>query len=496
VEKSDRRSLLPQIERLLSRPEITAFCANLSRPLVVRSVSQALEGLRRKVQEDEYYVPSEADAVAASLVLLERLDRKRIRRILNGTGVVLHTNMGRSPIAKAVWEQAGEANTAYSNLEYDLEDGRRGHRGGMVGELLSLLTGAEGALVVNNNAAAMLLVLSCIAQGKEVIVSRGEAVQIGGGFRVPDILALSGCRLVEVGTTNVTTVEDYLRAISPETGAVLSIHASNFALRGFASKPDARTLKAALPSMLPFIVDQGSGCTDEDVPGEIPVVRYVRAGADLVCFSGDKIAGGPQAGLIVGKDDLIARLARHPLMRALRPGKTVFSLLEAALVLRLGAGSDEGEALPADSSAVQKALRLSLQEGHEDLKAFGRRINRKLPKGSAKLVESSAAIGGGSSPDEFIPSHALELTTTGSPDSLRRALRLARIPLICRIEKDRVLIDLLTLFDEDASLVADLILEAQGMEGSNHAGTTETESGGTESSVVGSGEPDSDGTGL
>ena len=464
MEDIDRRSLIPQVERLLSREEVSLYIDRLSRPFVVKIVSSALEGLRRRVAEDAYYVPTEADAVLVCTAELEKADRKRLRRVLNATGVVLHTNMGRSPVSASAWLSAEELNVGYSNLEYDLESGTRGKRGGICGDLLCLLTGAEAAVVVNNNAAAVFLTLSALCSGKDVLVSRGEAVQIGGGFRIPDILALSGARLKEVGTTNVTTVDDYRSAADPETAAVLLVHASNFALRGFARKPDSRALRRALPPAIPLIVDQGSGCTVESVSGEEPVVRSLRAGANLVCFSTDKVLGGPQAGVVVGDAAFVARLNRHPLMRVCRPGKTVLSLLEASLVERLGGVDEES------GSAVERALRRAGEEGQPELKAYGRRILKRLPKDAASLVKSRAALGGGSSPDEFVDSWAIELRSS-SPEALRGQLRRARVPIVCRIEKDRLLLDTLTLADEDPKIVADSILEALDREAASDRGS-------------------------
>lgn len=464
METSDRRALLPQAERLLSHSEVQSYFPRLSRPLAAKAVSRALDGLRSSLESDPGRVLEEGDALRAALRELDELDRRRLRRTLNGTGVVLHTNLGRSPVDARAWAEAGEANTGYTNLEYDLAEGKRGRRGGLVPDLLCELSGAPAAVVVNNNAAAVLLALSEIARGREVLVSRGEAVQIGGGFRVPDILAMSGAKLREVGTTNVTTAGDYFSAVGPDTAAVLSVHAANFALRGFVRRPDLRELAAGLPAGVPLIVDQGSGCTTERVPGEQPVRRYLKAGAGLVCFSCDKIAGGPQAGAIVGDAELVARIARNPLMRAFRPGKTVLSLLERALVARLGTGSGE-EALSSPGSSVTRALLRSSKAGIDDLKALARKIARRLPKEAVEVAESRAALGGGSSPDETVPSYAIFVAPPRGADSLLAALRAGRTPLVARAEDGRVVVDVLTLADEDDALVSALIAEALEREG-------------------------------
>lgn len=221
--------------------------------------------------------------------------------MLNGTGVILHTNMGRSPLFPEAWDAVRDLNTRYSNLELELQTGKRGVRSGLIPELLRILTGSEAALVVNNNAAAVLLTLSALAKDREVIVSRGQQIQIGGGFRIPEILALSGARLVEVGTTNITTPSDYLSALTERTAFVLVVHTSNFRIRGFASHPSVKVLADQLPPTVGLVVDQGSGVTTERIPGETCVRRYLEDGAHLVCFSADKVLGGPQAGIVLGR---------------------------------------------------------------------------------------------------------------------------------------------------------------------------------------------------
>ena len=447
--QADPRAFIPQVESILSRPELAPFIATLSRPLAAAVIAETLEVFRRSLAPSVAGI-TDGDIAGRALGLcraaLATWEGRRLRKVLNGTGVVLHTNLGRSPLSASIWNEARDANTGYSNLEFDLFTGERGHRGGLVPELLKLISGAEAGLAVNNNAAAVLLALSALAVGKEVLVSRGEAIQIGGGFRIPDILALSGARLVEVGTTNITTVDDYLSAIGPDTGAVLVVHASNFALRGFTEKPSLSSLAQSLPEGISLIVDQGSGVTNEDLTSEDSVYSLIRDGADLVCFSGDKILGGPQTGLIAGKTALVAILARHPLMRAFRPGKTILSLLEATLVERLGAqGAD---------SPVEAAISRSKPENLSALNSFGRKIMRSLPPGRARLVAARAVIGGGSTPDETIASVALVLEHLHSAEALAASLRLSPAPLVARIEDGKVLVDLLTLAGEDSKLVA------------------------------------------
>ena len=459
----DPRASLPQVEILLSRPEMAPGIAKISRSLAATIVARTLDDFRRDLAKpgapDAASIPGLA--LGKCLEAVAKVERRALRKVLNGTGVVLHTNLGRSPIPRTAWKRAEAVNTGYSNLEYDLDLGRRGVRGGLVPELLAQLSGAEAGLAVNNNAAAVLLALSALACGKEVLVSRGEAVQIGGGFRIPEILALSGARLKEVGTTNVTTLNDYLGAIGPDTGAVLVVHTSNFAIRGFTAKTDLAALAAAMKRGLPLIVDQGSGCTGE-IPGAGDSIRrLVGDGADLVCFSGDKLLGCPQAGLAVGRADLISRLERHPLMRAFRPGKTVLSLLEAALVEHLGSGgADE-----AGSSISLRALTRSRSPNLAGLEGLGQALITVLPEGRASVVPARAALGGGTTPDATIESRALALSPHGSPETLARALRLAPTPLVARIEDGLVLVDLLSLAEEEPDLIAQSLRSGFASEG-------------------------------
>lgn len=470
MKKIDPRSWIPQVESLLTLPELASFIQGLSRPLVSKVISLTLDSLRqelaaRKVSETLDRKAVRTLAVEACIKALKRKRRQSLQKVLNGTGVVLHTNLGRSPIPNALWEAVREVNSGYSNLEFNLDSGERGDRGGLALELLGALCDAEAGLAVNNNAAAMLLVLEALCKGKEVIVSRGEAVQIGGGFRIPDILALSGAKLKEVGTTNITTIKDYHNAIGPETAAVLLVHSSNFAIRGFTEKPSLSALSKALPEHVLRIVDQGSGCTLEGLESEPSVASLLRSGADLVCFSGDKILGGPQAGLIVGQADLIAILSKHPLMRAFRPGKIILSLLEATLLAKLCGGEvptmEAGDiGVRASRSAVQRALGLSAEPGLKTLRALGKKIAAGIPKDRVKLMPSRATLGGGSTPDQTIPSLALRLTPRKSAQELSTALRQALPPLVSRIEEEQVIIDLIALADENPKTLADTIVFA------------------------------------
>ncbi len=432
----DAFSSIPQVERILEEPRVAAWFPSLSRPLASRVVSETLEEIRSEIRGGG--PPVDAAAVIDRVDAACRIRaRRRIRRVTNATGIILHTNLGRSPISPEVWQAAADTNTGYANLELDLETGKRGRRSGIIADLLGLLTGCEAALVVNNNAAAVLLVLTALASGREVVVSRGEQVQIGGGFRIPEILALSGARLLEVGTTNITTLDDYLGAVTPGTAMVLVVHPSNFAIRGFTEKPDLAEISRRLPAGVLLVVDQGSGTTTEEVRGETKARAWLRKGAHLVCFSADKVLGGPQAGIVAGDRALVERLAKHPFMRAMRPGKTVLSLLEEHLVRKLD-GTAAGPA--------ERALALDLAS----LERMGRAIIEGLPPGAARLVPSEIATGGGASPDESHPSLSLELVRDDDPQALLAALRALPVPIIATIEGDRVRLALATMHGERA----------------------------------------------
>ena len=441
-------SSIPQVEKLLQQPQVASWNPKLSRPLVARIVSEVLAELRSNLRDTVAVpspeVPSEALVIGQIVEACRRRYRRRIGKVINATGVALHTNLGRSPLAASVWQGAAAANTGYSSIEIDLDTGQRGKRNGIIPELLSILTGCDDALVVNNNAGAVFLLLSALARGKEVIVSRGEQIQIGGGFRIPEILALSGAHLIEVGTTNITTLQDYQRAVTEETVMVLVVHPSNFKIRGFTEKPRLSELAQGMPPRVVLAVDQGSGATTEDIPGETGVQRYLSQGARLVCFSGDKVLGGPQAGVIVGDRGLIAELAAHPLFRALRPGKTIYSLLEEHLVQRLN-GTVLGQA--------ERVLRVPLPH----LEALGERLLSGIPREKAAVVRSTAASGGGSSPDETVASLAIELRGSAKPERTLARLREMQPPIVATIEDDRVRLSLATLMDEDERYVADAI---------------------------------------
>lgn len=408
--------------------------------MVLRIAAETV-GTYRNLMKDGEDAPTAEEVVERVHDRCTIAYRGRLRPVINATGIVLHTNLGRSPLAADVWERVQAANTAYSNLELDLGTGKRGMRRGLVPDLVSLLVGSESALLVNNCAAAVYLMLAALTAGREVIVSRGEQIQIGGGFRIPDILRLSGARLVEVGTTNVTTTADYTGAVTSDTAMALLVHNSNFRIQGFTDRPQPRDVVHSVPSEVIVAVDQGSGTTTESIPEETQVRHYLKSGVNLVCFSGDKILGGPQAGLVVGRRDLIQQMEKHPLARIVRPGKTIRSLMEEHLVHKLNGGTQ---------SLVESVLSADLSE----LRRRARAIKRGMGSGVLGVVTSSAAIGGGSAPGETFPSLSVEIRSDREPDELLSAFRNWDPPIIGTISGHRAQLNLCTIRPDEIKKVA------------------------------------------
>jgi L-seryl-tRNA(Ser) seleniumtransferase len=418
---------LPSVDVLLRDERL----ARESRPLALAAVRTALERAREEIHAGA----EPGDLVERALAELARVRRPALRRVLNATGVLVHTNLGRAPLPDAAVERVVAA-AGYSNLEYDLREGARGSRLDHVAPLLRRLTGAEAALVVNNNAAALLLVLAGLAEGREVLVSRGELIEIGDGFRIPDVLARSGARLVEVGTTNRTRAGDYEEAIAPETALLLRVHQSNFRVVGFTEQPRVGELAAvAHRHGLPLVDDLGSGALLE-VDGEPTPAASLAAGADLVCFSGDKLLGGPQAGIVVGRAELVERLRRHPLMRALRADKLSLAALEGTLALYL----DRPEAIP-----VLRMLR-------EPLAAVRARAERLAAAVGGTVEETVARAGGGALPLAELPSCACAVE-----EELAAALRGHEPPVVAVVRDGRTLLDCRTLTDAEGAEVAEAV---------------------------------------
>ncbi len=388
-----------------------------------------------------------------------RLAEPSLLPLINATGVVVHTNLGRSPLPLAALERQRSVAQGYSNLEYDLDQGHRGHRHGHAARLLERVTGAEAALVTNNCAAAVLLCLSALGRDREVIVSRGELVEIGGSFRVPDIMAQSGAHLVEVGTTNRTRLADYRNAVTDQTALLLKVHRSNFAVVGFTEEVSTADL-AGLGRELGLVtmMDLGSGLVerppDPGFAGEHTIREVIADHIDLVTFSGDKLLGGPQAGIVAGRPDLVAGLARHPLLRALRPDKLTFAGLEA--VLELHATGRAPVEVPTTRMLTETAAEIRDRRGQ-----VLRRLQGKLPAGlELHEIDTRARPGGGSSPLTELDSAGLAVTYAGlSADQLHQRLRAGRPPVIGRIEDDRLVLDLRTLLPDQGDLLARALIQ-------------------------------------
>ena len=437
-------SVLPSVDRLLEDPALAAAAAEYGRAEALAGARQALADARRTLGAGGALDPAELGPAAAAHIAAR--GRPSLRRVFNLTGVVLHTNLGRAPLPQEAMAAIAEA-AGNCNLEYDLETGRRGDRDSHVEALLTELTGAEAALVVNNNAAAVLLVLNSLSAGRDALVSRGELVEIGGSFRMPEIMARAGARMVEVGTTNRTHASDFEDAIGPDTGCVMKVHTSNYEVVGFtASVPDDRLARIAAAAGAPYAVDLGAGqlvdlarygLPQEPMPGQA-----LAAGAGLVTFSGDKLLGGPQAGIVVGRANLIAALKQNPMRRAMRLGKLSLAALEA--VLRLYRDPDRlAERLP--------ALR-TLTRPVEEIEAQAHRLAPAVE--GAEVVTVASQIGSGSLPVERLESRALALSAPGGKALEARAAAFRRlpVPVIGRISEGRLLFDLRTLDDEDAFL--------------------------------------------
>jgi L-seryl-tRNA(Ser) seleniumtransferase len=422
--------------RLRDLPSVDELARDADDPLAVEAARTVLGRAREEIQAGS----DPGDLRVRLAAELAAVRTPSLRRVLNATGVIVHTNLGRAPLAEAALEHVREATRGYSNLEFDLTTGSRGSRQDHVAGILRRVTGAEAALVVNNNAAAVLLALAALAEGREVIVSRGELIEIGDGFRIPDVLVRSGARLVEVGTTNRTRAADYEYAIGPETALLLRVHQSNFRVVGFTEQPRVHELAAvARRHDLPLVDDLGSGMlgslTDEPSAREA-----LAAGADLVCFSGDKLLGGPQAGIIAGRADLVELLRRHPLQRALRADKLTIAALEATLQLH----ADAPERIP-----VLRMLR-------EPVEAVRIRAERLAAAVGGTVEETVARVGGGALPLTELPSYACAIE-----ERLVVPLRDAATPVIGIVRDGRLLLDCRTLNDDELGEVAAAVSAAR-----------------------------------
>uniref|UniRef100_E6PCR3 Selenocysteine synthase n=1 Tax=mine drainage metagenome TaxID=410659 RepID=E6PCR3_9ZZZZ len=437
---------LPAVHRLLSEPAIVAYEDSLGREAVKALAREALERGRAALSAGHAF-----DAERRLLADLEAAATAQLQPVINATGILVHTNLGRAPLARAALDAAERIGAGYSNLEYDLHDGRRGSRYERVSARLARLFGAEDALVVNNCAAAMLLLLDTFARGRECIVARSELVEIGGGFRIPDVLERSGARLVEIGTTNKARLADVERALSPQTALILRTHRSNFSLEGFVEELDARELAAfARRSGVMLVEDLGSGAlldmTAFGLPRERTVREALEEGVAVVAVSGDKLFGGPQCGMLLGSRLALGRMRGNPLLRALRVDKTTLAMLDATARLH-----------ESDATRLEIPLYAMLAASVDDLQRRGEAAIARA--GHGRLVATRAAVGGGALPGATLASTAIAIDTPDA-DGVARRLRSARTPVIARIEEALVLLDLRGVLPAEDAALADAIAAA------------------------------------
>jgi L-seryl-tRNA(Ser) seleniumtransferase len=455
---------LPSVDELLLRPGVAALGKTVERAFLVELVRGVLAELRREIvsggARDESEFTGEAIERRVAAAVKKEL-APSLRGVINATGVILHTNLGRAPLTEVILEELRQTATQYSNLEYDVAAGARGKRDLHTSRLIERLTGAEAAIVVNNCAAAVLVTLAALARGGEVIVSRGELIEIGDGFRIPEIMEQSGAVLREVGTTNRTRIADYENALNEKTRVILRVHPSNFTVSGFTEKPEVTELVAlGKRTGLPVVEDLGSGClVDLSAAGiSEPTVREsVQAGFSLALFSGDKLLGGPQAGVIAGKQEFVQKVRRHPLFRALRVDKLTIAALEATLRAYLRAAWNEIPAL--------RMMHLSAEEIAGRTQAFREALATQATALDAELEmsEGRSLVGGGSTPAQSLPTHVLRIASARhSASQLEERLRLPAdgSPVIARIEDERLILDLRTVFPEQEAALRQSLLTA------------------------------------
>jgi len=433
---------LPSVEHLLQTQLAAELIASYGRPTTLKAIRAALEEARAQSSADESLpLPNRAHILADATTRLEEWNSPTLVPVINASGVILHTNLGRAPLSAAALKAMEAISHGYSTLEFDLDTGKRGSRLLHAEELLKRLTGAEAAFVVNNNAAAMLLVLAALARRRRVIISRSQMVEIGGAFRVPDIMKQSGARLVEVGATNKVRLADYEEALEEPAAIVLHVHRSNFKMIGFTEEPEWKDIVSmAHKRGVTCVDDLGSGTLLDTarygLAHEPTIQEALASGVDLVCFSGDKLLGGPQAGIIIGKADLIATIKRHPLARALRADKLCLAALAATLLHYL---KDEAER----EIPIWRMMALMPDQVRQTAEGWGKQL------GQGTVIAGKSTIGGGSLPEESLPTFLLALDGK-SPDKFLKKLRQQQPPIIARTEKDRILLDPRTVLPEEA----------------------------------------------
>ena len=466
TEKNNDKNLLrdlPSIEKLLLLPEMQELLSSYSRTLVTNVLRSVVSSVREQILSGEiiHQLPSPSDYASLAVNEIEEITRSPLRTVINATGTVTHTNLGRALLSQSACDSLQNAAQNYVNLEYDLETGKRGHRDRITEPLLQQLTGCEASTVVNNNAAAVLIALQTVAKDREVIVSRGELIEIGGAFRIPDVMAASGAILKEVGTTNRTHLRDYAEAINENTALLLKVHPSNYKIVGFTSTPEMEELtELGAERGIPTMEDLGSGAlidlSQYGLPKEPVVADRIESGVDIVTFSGDKLLGGPQAGIIAGKAQWVHQIRKNPLMRALRVDKLTIAALAATLQTYLNQDTIENH-LP----MLQRYTR-TIDELQNTAQQLGDKLmNIFQDSMSIDVRETQSEIGSGSLPVETLPSIAVALTPiTISVSKLSELFRQGKVPIIGRIENDQLMFDLRTLYESEQQ---DLLQTAAGV---------------------------------
>jgi len=456
---------LPSIDQVLLIPEVNELCDSWSRELVTVWARQAVHEFREELQSgkelpkgpdgklDPALTARKVKAVAAFLL------EPSLKKCVNATGIVIHTNMGRAPLGKRLIKAMEEMLGTYSNLEYDLEAGKRGSRHDHLDRLISAVTGAEAGFIVNNNAAAVLVVLNTLAQGREVIVSRGELIEIGGSFRMPDIIVRGGAIMKEVGTTNKTRVSDYEKALGPDTALLLKVHASNYRIQGFTEEASIEDLVALGKERgVPVMFDLGSGLLVDlakyGIEGERPVSEYVKTGTDVLTFSGDKLLGGPQAGFIAGRRDIIEDVKKNPMVRALRVGKLTMAAIQQMLTDYLARD-------PVAQVPVLEILARKPDSIRRAANSLAKSLRKSLPRAEVEVERDEAFAGGGSLPAVPLPTHVVTISLPHmSADQLAAAMRKAPVPVVGRVRSGAFCIDCRTLMPGDPARVVEAAKKA------------------------------------
>jgi L-seryl-tRNA(Ser) seleniumtransferase len=445
---------IPAVEIIASDDNIVSAAESLPRPLIIEIIQDEI----KKVKDElgvKYDTLDYRQFISNLIQSINKMTLKQIGQVINGTGILVHTNLGRAPLSETLFDKIKENVTGYGNLEFDIFSGKRGKRGILAEKHLALISTAEAATIVNNNAAALFIILNSLAARRKVLISRGELVQIGGGFRIPDIIRKSGARLIEVGTTNITSLEDYKSAFEQNPAMILKVHKSNFVVGGFTDEVDLKSLvKLGQKASVPVVNDLGSGIlidSAKTIGIKEPSVRSsVYCGADLTCFSGDKLLGGVQSGLIVGSGEMIAKIKKNPIYRALRVDKIIFSAIEQLLGYYLN-----------DSWRENIKLWRLATISESDLYEKGQALLKQLKAGDKiSLAASKAEMGGGSLPEKSLPSVALIFNSSLPAQKIATLFRLMKPPVIGRIADDRFLIDLKAIDPENYKILVTAIKAA------------------------------------